>query len=385
MDRTLAEFAASDAPLRQRLRVARELAAAAAGLAARGKVHGALVPDAVVVLEGATVALRPAAAAPLLAGAGFDAPEVARGERPSPRSDAFSVGALAWLALAGRPPFEADDRLEEVRRVLHVEPGPVRIHAPGVPPEVEETIAALLEKGARRRGHPAELVRTIDAVLAPASAGRAPPLPGPLAPRPRRHLPTILRLARALAARARSLSPLAARAFRAARALPPLPRTALAVLPVVAISLASLPRTDGALARSVADRLEHGDVASARALVDEAARRRPADPVVEKLRGDVACARGAPGECLRRYRVAIASRPELREDPSVRANARRLLDRTESCGTRRAAAQLLGELRDRGALPALEEARRSAGVFAVFCTGDSIDRAITATRADARM
>jgi hypothetical protein len=103
--------------------------------------------------------------------------------------------------------------------------------------------------------------------------------------------------------------------------------------------------------------------------------------VLEKLRGDVACARGAAGECLRRYRVALAAREELREDPALRANARRLLDRGHSCGTRRAAAQLLGELRDPEALPALEEARRSGGIFAAFCAGDAVDRAIASTRA----
>ncbi|HEX9051119.1 MAG TPA: serine/threonine protein kinase, partial [Anaeromyxobacter sp.] len=333
----------------------------------------------------------------------------------------FSVGALAWLALAGRPPFDADEPLEVVRRVLHAEAGSVRLHAPGVPLEVEGAIGALLEKRPRRRARPAELVGAIDAALAAAGSkglgeearpptstprhsalspaepggegrGEAAPIPTAppspprtpiLAPLLRRHAPTFVRLARATASAARALPSAAGRAVRAATALPPLPRTALAVLPIFAVSLAMLPRTDAALAREVSGLLERGDPARARAVLEEAARRRPADPVVEKLRGDVACARGAPGECLRRYRVAIAAREELSADPALRANARRLLGRAQSCGTRRAAAQLLGELRDPQALPALEEARRSGGIFSFFCTGDAFDRAIAATRASA--
>jgi eukaryotic-like serine/threonine-protein kinase len=88
-----------------------------------------------------------------------------------------------------------------------------------------------------------------------------------------------------------------------------------------------------------------------------------------------------PGESLRRYRVALASDPRLARDPRLRENARALLGRDQSCGTRRAAAELLGELRDPEALPALREARRGGGIFGWFCTGDAIDRAIAATRA----
>jgi hypothetical protein len=144
-----------------------------------------------------------------------------------------------------------------------------------------------------------------------------------------------------------------------------------------------MPGSDGALAREVAAAIERGDHAEAKATLDLAVRDRPGDPLVEKLRGDLACARGAAGECLRRYRVALAARADLRDDASLRRNVRRLLGREQSCGARRAAANLLGEIRDPDSLPALEEARRSAGLFAFLCTGDSIDRAIVTTRASA--
>jgi hypothetical protein len=155
-------------------------------------------------------------------------------------------------------------------------------------------------------------------------------------------------------------------------------------VPLLAIAVGFGVGQGPTLAREVAAALERGDLPAARRSLDQAARERPGDPLVEKLRGDLACARGAPAECVRRYRIAIAARPDLRGDPALRGNARALLGPGQSCGTRRAAAQLLGELRDREALPALEAARRSGGIFAALCTGDTIERAIAATRAPAR-
>jgi predicted Zn-dependent protease len=178
----------------------------------------------------------------------------------------------------------------------------------------------------------------------------------------------------------RGAEALAAAGARSART--PARSAALLAIPLLALLLLLLPGGDGALEREIADLLTRGDHAAARQRLDDAARAAPGDPLVEKLRGDVACARGAPGECLRRYRVALAARPAFGGDPALRANARLLLAGDHACGTRRAAAHLLGELRDPEALPTLEAARRSGGIFAFLCTGDAIERAITATRAD---
>ncbi|HEY6099628.1 MAG TPA: serine/threonine protein kinase, partial [Anaeromyxobacter sp.] len=190
----------------------------------------------------------------------------------------------------------------------------------------------------------------------------------------RRNLPNFLSAAGALSTLARP----------AVRGLGPIQRAGLAAVLAVALGLALLPESDAALEREIASLVERGDLPAARRRLDASATRRPGDPVVEKLRGDLACARRDPAECLRRYRVALAARPDLRDDGVLRANTRRLIRSDEACGTRRAAAHLLGELRDPEALPALEEARRSAGILAYLCTGDSIERAITSTRAELR-
>jgi hypothetical protein len=428
MEQTLAAFAASGAPLADRLRVARELAIAVAHLHARGRIHGALSPErALLPAHGAVVLAPPPADEGPLARAGFDAPEVARGRRPTRSSDAFSLGALAWLVLAGRSPFEGPDPLERIRRALFVEPGPVRLAAPETPLEVEAAIAAAMEKRPNRRTTAARLAEALGAAVEP--EGRRPrngapgpaatpiataapiatatptatptptptatatptatptptPTPTPTAaPTPtvvripstiaaaiRRQLPTFLSAARAVASRARAVL----------CRLTPLQRGALVLAPLVALGVFALPQSDAVLEREIAAMIARGDLAAARRRLEASAKERPGDAVVEKLRGDVACARGEPADCMRRYRVALAKRPDLRQDPVLRANARRLLRPSEACGTRRAAANLVGELRDPEALPALEEARRSAGILAYFCTGDSIERAIVATRA----
>lgn len=360
MSRTLATFATSDVPPGERLRVAREIAEAVASLHAAGRVHGALSPERVLVAgEGAVVILPPPAVAePPICRAGFDAPEVARGGRPTRRSDAFSAGALAWFALAGRPPFDADEPLARVQRALFAAPAPSQLAAPSLP-LAEAAIAAALDKRPRRRVSAAMLAEALTSSPSPTTAGGA----GTLA-------------ARALAA-VRSVS-LARPPFL--RELSPLHHAGLVALALLLVAIPFL-RGDAALAREITSRLEEGDVQGARRRIEAVAKERPDDPLVEKLRGDVACARGATRECIRRYRVVLASRPELREDRTLRMNARRLVHRDQACSTRRAAAHLLGELRDPEALPALERSRRSGGIFAVFCTGDALERAIAMTRA----
>ncbi len=399
MARTLAAFAVAAEPLERRIAVLRVLAEAVAELHARGRVHGALGPSAVVMLEGGGVVIPPVppSEASLLARAGFDAPEVARGGRPSRRSDAFSLGALAYLVLAGRAPFEAEEPLEAIRLALFADAPPLRIHAPEVPPRVESTVSAMLERRPRRRPEARDLGRVLGAVATatstPTPTAPRPPHPAPSPPasaggegRPVMKAPSPPRSGgegrgEGVASTATAILRRMGRLARAAlEPLPPLQRAGIVAVPLMAIALVALPSSDGALEREVASFVERGDLASARRRLDDADRRHPGDPIVEKLRGDLACARGAAGECVRRYRIALAARPELREDAALRGNARRLLGPGQACGTRRAAAQLLGELRDPEALPALEEARRSSGLFAFLCTGDSIDRAISATR-----
>jgi hypothetical protein len=370
MERTLGELAGGGAPLAMRLRIARALARAVAALHCRGVVHGALSPASVLVAgDGEAVVLGSPGVPGPLALAGYAAPEVIRGGRPSRAADAFAVAALAQLLLAGRGPYDGGgaDPLERARRTLFEPPRPVRLDEPAVPERIEEAIARALDRRPRRRGAAEDLAAAIEAEATPS------PTPTPTS------TPTWSTLASLAAASARRLRA----AFTAqVRRIPPSPlhRAGLAAAPLLAAALLLLPRSDAGLAREVGRDLARGDLVAARAALDAAPR--GADrALVEKLRGDLACARRSPGECLRRYRTAIAGSPALRGDEALRRNVRALLSRDEACATRRAAALLAGQLRDPDTLPALQAARRSAGFFAFLCTGDAFDRAIAATRA----
>jgi hypothetical protein len=376
MERTLAAFAASHASLDERLRVVRALAAEVQDLHRRGRAHGALSP-ASVRLAGmhAVIGAAPRAAAP-----GFDAPEVARGGPPPRRSDAFALGALARLALTGAPPFGDVEPLEAIRRVLFEAPEPARLAEPRLSREIDAAIASLLEKRPRRRGTAGDLLRAVTggATATPTPTATATPTATPT--------PTATATATATSTSTATSTPTPTPTIGLATPARLLPSGAFARIAIVAAVTVALTLGvglggDAALAREVGAAIARGDHAAARRQLEEVARERGRDPLVEKLRGDLACASGGGDECVRRYRVALAARPEYREDPVLRRNARALLRRELGCGTRRSAAQLLGELRDRGALPALEEARRGGGVLAFLCTGDAIDRAIAATRA----
>jgi len=353
MERTLAELVRDGAPLEVRMRIALGLVRAVGDLHRGGGVHGALSPAAIRITgDGDAVELAPAAARSPLELAGFAAPEVIRGARPTRRSDTFAAGALARLALTGRGPWTGEDPLEVSRRVLFEPPRPARLDEPGIPSAVDEAIARALAVKATRRGATEELARAIGAALGDGMPIPTPtPIPTSTPTAPALPTITLLRLAPGV----------------------------LGVLVAAAVS-AVVARSGGDLSREVALALAHGDLAAARARL-ERPHRGVDRAVLEKLRGDVACARRIPGECLRRYRTALAARPELRDDEVLRRNVRGLLSPSESCATRRSAALLAGELRDRDALPALEAARRSGGFLAFLCTGDTLDRAIAATRA----
>ncbi|ACL65272.1 serine/threonine protein kinase [Anaeromyxobacter dehalogenans 2CP-1] len=435
--RTLAEVLASRPDAGAALSIARGVVGAVAALHAEGRVHGALHPGTVRLDRGGAVALGARGAARPALGPGapveraaFTAPEVLRGGRPGRRADVFSTAALVQAIVSGASPFDAPTALEAAHHVLYRPPAPP---GPAVPAALEDAIAAALAKPRWRRPGSVEPLRA--ALQAPvprpavATQRAAPPRPAPapmalaavLPPAPSevstpasapsawtgalaRALAALAPLAsrsRALAARAaasaiRRAPPLAEAALgglgrlgplaRAARTRFPATRRGRAVLAVALLALAGLlavPRGQSDLAAGVAARLSAGDAAGARSLLDAAERAGRRGPLLDKLRGDVACARRASGECLRRYRLALAADPVLRSDPVIRENARRLLG-ADACGTRRAAAELVGELRDPEALPALRAARGRGGLLAYFCTGDAIDRAIREVRADAR-
>jgi serine/threonine-protein kinase len=73
-------------------------------------------------------------------------PEQARGEPVDFRSDLFSLGVLLYEALAGQSPFEAENELAMLSRIVRDRQAPVREVRPEVPAELSDLVDHLLEK-----------------------------------------------------------------------------------------------------------------------------------------------------------------------------------------------------------------------------------------------
>ena len=90
----------------------------------------------------------------------YMSPEQCRGAgQVDHRSDIYSLGCIAYHALAGQPPFAFDGFGEIIAAHLNTAPLPVRAHAPSVSESVDEFVAWLLAKD------PAERPQSMDAVV----------------------------------------------------------------------------------------------------------------------------------------------------------------------------------------------------------------------------
>jgi serine/threonine protein kinase/WD40 repeat protein len=80
-------------------------------------------------------------------------PEQASGklELIGPLSDVYSLGAILFALLSGRPPFQAPTAVETLRQVVEQEPLLLRQLSPSVPIDLETIVAKCLEKAPPRR------------------------------------------------------------------------------------------------------------------------------------------------------------------------------------------------------------------------------------------
>lgn len=81
----------------------------------------------------------------------YMAPEQASGENIGPGADIYSLGAILYHLLTGRPPFAAGSVGETLHQVLHNEPPRPRVLDPSLPMDLETICLKCLEKEPARR------------------------------------------------------------------------------------------------------------------------------------------------------------------------------------------------------------------------------------------
>ncbi|MCI0541745.1 MAG: serine/threonine protein kinase [Verrucomicrobiales bacterium] len=88
----------------------------------------------------------------------FISPEQATGKRGAVgrRSDIYSLGAILYHLLTGRPPFQGETLTDVLHQVVHTDPLTPRLLMPGLPRDVETICLKCLEKEPSRRYQTAE-------------------------------------------------------------------------------------------------------------------------------------------------------------------------------------------------------------------------------------
>ncbi len=109
----------------------------------------------------------------------YMSPEQAKSEEVDPRSDLYSLGAIAYEALVGRRLFEVDSPAAVLLKQIHESPVPIKELDPSIPDPIAAFVHTLLEKDPARRPDSVQAVREhLEFLLAWCSTqfGSTPPL-----------------------------------------------------------------------------------------------------------------------------------------------------------------------------------------------------------------
>lgn len=160
--RTLRELIAERGPLppHEAARLVAQVAAALDAAHAAGVVHLDVKPANVIVNEAGTAKLTDFGVATaahgeaereLVGTARYVAPERIEGAVPTPRSDVYGLGLVAYELLAGRPAFQGVETDDLLRMRLEGAAPSLRGARVGISPEVDRAVAKALERDPRDR------------------------------------------------------------------------------------------------------------------------------------------------------------------------------------------------------------------------------------------
>src|SRR5205807_2566164 len=173
-------------PLETVLRIADQVCQALDYAHGKGIVHRDLKPGNVWLTEGGTAKLgdfglaisldrsRLTQAGMMVGTVSYMPPEQAMGGDVTARSDLYSLGAMLYELVTGRPPFVGDESVAIIGQHLNTPPVAPSWHRPDCPPGLEALILRLLEKDPGKRPASANEVRVaLESVGAALAAARA--------------------------------------------------------------------------------------------------------------------------------------------------------------------------------------------------------------------
>jgi tetratricopeptide (TPR) repeat protein/ribosomal protein L40E len=92
-------------------------------------------------------------------------PEQAMGGETTARSDLYSLGAMLYEMVTGKPPFTGDDMVAVIGQHINTPPVSPNWHRPDLPPSLAALIMKLLEKNPKKRpASAAEVLETLEAI-----------------------------------------------------------------------------------------------------------------------------------------------------------------------------------------------------------------------------